>query len=55
MFTLGSAPPPTRSGSVSREYFPDFALTQLSRLGVALPSTTTAPASRARTMATSRA
>ena len=53
--TLGSRAAPTRSGSVSSVYFPDAAFSQLSRLGVALPSTTTAPSVRARTIATSRA
>jgi hypothetical protein len=36
-------------------YFPAAEFAQLSRLGVALPSTATAPAARARTIATSRA
>jgi hypothetical protein len=53
--TDGSRPPPTRSGSDSRRYFPLFAFTQLSRLGVALPSTTVAPSILARTIAVSRA
>ena len=52
---FGSRASPTRSGNVSSVYFPLSALTQLSRLGVALPSTTTAPSFRARTIATSRA
>jgi len=53
--TPGSCPPPTRSGNDSRRYFPATAFVQLSRLGVALPNTTTAPSFRARTTATSRA
>jgi hypothetical protein len=53
--TFGSFATPARSGSVSSSYFPLFAFDQLSRLGVALPRTTTAPSARARTIATSRA
>src|SRR6266513_2438314 len=53
--TLGSFPPPTRSGSVRSVYFPDSALDQLSSEGVALPSTVIAPLDLALTIATSRA
>ena len=53
--TVGRLPPPTRSSRVSRWYFPACAFIQLSRLGVALPSTTVAPSSRPRITATSRA
>ena len=53
--TFGSCATPARSGSVSSSYLPLRAFVQLSRLGVALPSTTTAPSVRARTIATSRA
>ncbi len=53
--TAGSVAEPTRSGSVSSRYFPRSAFCQLSRLGVALPSTTTAPSCCPRTTASSRA
>ncbi len=53
--TAGSFASATRSGSVSSVYFPACAFCQLSRLGVAVPSTTIAPSPRARTSATSRA
>ena len=45
----------TRSGIFSSVYLPMRALWTLSKLGVALPSTHTAPAKCARTTATSRA
>ena len=46
--TGGSGLPSTRSGSSRSRYFPLRALLQLSSDGVALPSTQTAPAIRAR-------
>ena len=51
----GGAPPPPRSGRVGSSIAPFWLWVQLSSEGVADPRTQTAPARRARSIATSRA